>query len=185
MTALSHDVSHIRKGLSFMFYLLGLISIIGYCVEVYRNRNVTQHFSEATNSAYAGRWFWDRTNEKSGLYWDAQMHKIYGTSPETGWTPDFNGWARMIAPEDHDWVVARCLNAANTRTSYQAVFRIKPGKNGLTRVVLAGGFSSPDGKYMTGINVPISGQIIQDLDKIFHSAPHLEDPSIKGFDFSH
>lgn len=144
----------LRLPLSEMLHLLllvlGGLSVPLYCVERVHYRHEAREFALALKAADAGRWYWDlKTNE---LFWDDQMFVLFGQIKEH-WTPNYGGFEESLVPEDRDRVNAKVLQAIAEKGGYQDVFRIVTA-TGEVKEIRASAMVSPDGRFMTGINLP-------------------------------
>jgi PAS domain-containing protein len=130
--------------------VLGGLSLPLYLVEQCSHGKELKKFSLSLHAADAGRWYWNL--ETNQLFWDDQMFVLFGRIKEH-WTPNYGGFEAALHPEDRDRVNSRVLKAIEERGGYQDIFRIITG-SGEVKEIRASAMVSPDGKYMTGINLP-------------------------------
>lgn len=144
--------------------LLGVIAISLFLLnrEDAQQREEAENFRQATTFAKVGRWFWNIENNT--LKWDHTMFLIYGIEGHD-WTPNYIGFEERVDPRDRAMVNTRISAAIRNRSGYSAVFRTT-GADGKLRYILAGAYVSPDGKYMTGVNVSLTEENIADLAKV-------------------
>jgi PAS domain-containing protein len=118
-------------------------------------------FRTAVRGAGAGQWYWDI--DKNILRWDARMFELLHCS-KSGWEFKDGAWewrgaltdepaskfVVTLYEEDAPMVMAALQRAVMSKTSYQAVFRIK-GRDGQLYYIRAGGAVYGGGRYMTGL----------------------------------
>lgn len=118
-------------------------------------------FRTAVRGAGAGQWYWDI--DKNILRWDERMFELLHCS-KSGWECKDGAWewrgsltdepatkfVSTLYEEDVPMVMAALQRAIMSKTSYQAVFRIK-GSDGQLYYIRAGGAVYGGGRYMTGL----------------------------------
>lgn len=83
--------------------------------------NLHHRLKLASESAHIGVWEWN-TGTKT-LFWDEQMHSLYGTSEEIfDSTLDF--WWEKIFPDDAEFTKIDFFDAVENKREYEADFRI-------------------------------------------------------------
>ena len=137
-------------------------SMLGYFKETIDKQEQAMMFREATRGANAGRWYYDIQKDK--LLWDETMFQVFGKEFDT-WMPNYQGFNDCLHPSDKKRINDRVMKAIEDRSGYTATFRTI-GDDGHVRYVIAGAVVNRLGSYMTGICIPVSGDVLTDMYQV-------------------
>jgi hypothetical protein len=161
---------------NWLLIVVCLVSGFSWWRESNKREAEAQEFALATRSASAGRWFYDlkaeARHERQSLRWDETMFKVFGKDPKK-WSPDYGGFESCLIEDDRPIIRQRVNAAIVSKTGYSAVMRVL-GDDGKLRYIMAWAFVDPTGSFMTGICVPLTGEVYRDLYRVL--PPTLEAP---------
>lgn len=144
-----------REKLSAALHLLlvamGIASAILYVMERSNYSVSRERFSEALEAADAGQWY--LKIDTGELYWDEHMFRLFGAQRE-GWSADYAAFEKRLHPDDRERVRSKMETAIADRGGYNDIFRVIAG-DGEIREIRAAAMVSRDGRYMTGLNLPV------------------------------
>lgn len=116
---------------------------------------MAKRLSLATKAAAIGVWDWDVASNK--LYWDANMHRLYGL-PQTV-EPDYDTWRAAVHPEDFSVTESELLNTLASKGQGEREFRILRN-NGEQRYIQSSELVVLDAKGVAtnviGINIDVT-----------------------------
>jgi PAS domain S-box-containing protein len=90
------------------------------CSEAF-NRNLSERFELAVNSAQIGIWDWDIINDR--LTWDDRMYTLYGIQP-SNFLRVYQSWAAALHPDDFEMTTAAVQQAIRGERDYDPEFRV-------------------------------------------------------------
>ena len=132
---------------------------------------LTERFHLANTGADIGVWDFDLVN--GGLIWDDQMHKIYGTSPDSV-AGLYQDWSSCLSAKDVQFAERAVQRAIDDIEPYNIEFRITRQNDGVERWIHGRAVVQRDeeGKAirMVGINEDITDtkQVSYHLERFFY-----------------
>ena len=122
-------------------------------------RALNERLTLATEAAGIGAWDWDITQDV--LHWDAQMHRLYGISPDHKGS-GYLLWQSALHPDDRAAAENAIQNALQGLAPFDVEFRITTADTGELRHIkgVARVYRDEDGSpvRMVGINYDITNR---------------------------